>query len=257
MAELPEHLLERSRLARERLTGAAGEAPAQAAEITPVAAAATVVAATAAPVAVIEAPPEPTKPWVQNSLNRKKIPWWIAPVLLFLPVWMGIYFGTLERPAVQAEGVLSTGGQIYESSCAGCHGATGGGGSGPQLNDGEVLATFTSWEDQVAWVVNGSPAAGIPYGDADRPGGQRESAGAGKMPAFNSSLEADQILAVVMYERVQHGGQDEHDLAVLEAVATGIEHGELTVEFEDGMTGDDIRSLVADLGFDTAELAAE
>ncbi len=65
------------------------------------------------------------------------------------------------------------GGAVY-AQCSACHGAGGGGGVGYQLNDGEVIKTFPDVESHVAWVVNGSSAAGTPYGDPNREGGQRE-----------------------------------------------------------------------------------
>ncbi|MFN3219616.1 MAG: c-type cytochrome [Acidimicrobiales bacterium] len=221
MTEVPDYLLQRSRERRAALglsTGDGGDAAAPAAdagESAPVPA--TTAAATPAPVAdsatEIETyePPAPIAPWVAAAKSRKKIPVWMAPVALFLPIWGFLVYGTLEEPTREAAGPIAAGSGIY-SNCASCHGAGGGGGVGYQLNDGEVLLTFPDVASHVAWVVNGSPAAGTPYGNPDRPGGQRISGALGsQMPAF-ASLGGLEVLEVTLYNRVSHGQQPEEDL---------------------------------------------
>ncbi len=237
MTEVPEHLLARSKSRRAELTGSGGDdapaaAPADAgAAVEPAAAAPAAPATAPAPVppAAPEPPPEPPKPWVQAALDRKKVPYWVMPVLVFFPIWLFVYVGTLEAPSGAVAGPLAEGAEIYEVQCAACHGAGGGGGVGPALTNGEVINTFSAWQDQVDWIVNGSPAAGTPYGDTDREGGQRIAAGG--MPAFGESLSASEILAVVLYERVQHGGQSEEELLEVEELA---ESPELPARFELG-----------------------
>ncbi len=239
MTEVPEHLLARSRSRRAELTGSPGEGAGDAdatpaadpgTAVEPVAAAPAAATAPApVPAAAPEPPPEPPKPWVQAALDRKKIPYWVMPVLVFFPIWLFVYVGTLEAPSGAVAGPLAEGAEIYEVNCAACHGAGGGGGVGPALTNGEVINTFSTWQDQVDWIVNGSPAAGTPYGDADRDGGQRIAAGG--MPAFGESLSASEILAVVLYERVQHGGQSEEELLDLEELT---ESPELPPSFEIG-----------------------
>ncbi|MDH3756059.1 MAG: cytochrome c, partial [Acidimicrobiia bacterium] len=156
----------------------------------------------------------------------------------------------LEAPPQEVEGPLAIGADIYSVSCASCHGSAGGGGVGPALSGGEVLLTFPDFESQVAWVVAGSPAAGVPFGDPNRPGGGRVAQGG--MPGFGGSLTADELLAVVLYERVEHGGQAEDELAALETLAQ-TEGLDLTT----AVSGDDVRALLAELGLESGELAAE
>jgi mono/diheme cytochrome c family protein len=76
-------------------------------------------------------------------------------------------------------GEPSTGAEIFAANCAGCHGADGGGGVGPQLNDGAVVAAYPDPADE-AMVI---------------------SDGMGAMPAFAGELTPDQIAAVVDYTR--------------------------------------------------------
>ena len=217
MTEIPEHLLKRS---RERKAALSGEAPAEASEPTtavePVAAtsAAPAVAASA-PVPDVPAEPEPVKvaPYVEAYEARKKMPFWIIPVLLTLPVWAAMYVGTLERVPQGLTGLLGEGEHIYvESGCSGCHGAEGGGGIGPQLSDGEVHITFTSLEDQMDWIIKGSAVVGTGnnYASADA---TRERAVSGQMPGYGvgntAVLDFEQLLAVTAYEREHLDAEDD------------------------------------------------
>jgi hypothetical protein len=87
-------------------------------------------------------------------------------------------------------------------NCAGCHGATGGGGVGPAL--GGVLTTFGSCASHLEWVEIGSPgfqAQGrTTYGDTAKPVN-------GGMPP-HATLSAEQLAAVTAFERVRFGGAD-------------------------------------------------
>jgi mono/diheme cytochrome c family protein len=261
VTEIPEHLLARAAKRRKEMTGEGGDdatstetAPATTAESTPAAGASAPALVTPSP--VVDPPPEPVKPWVQAATTRQKIPVWVAPVLVFLPVWFAIYWATLEPPTREVTGPLALGEETYTGAqCAGCHGAAGGGGVGPQLSAGEVLLTFPDWESQVAWIVNGSSGGDTPYGSADRPGGQRLSRGG--MPGYAASLDSEALLAVVLYERVQHGLQPIGDLADLEGLIEALDAGDVALEFAGGETPDDIVSMVAALGLDSGSLAAE
>ena len=71
------------------------------------------------------------------------------------------------------------GAQVYAANCAGCHGADGGGGTGPQLAGGAVTERFPDVEDQVAFVEDGS----------------------GSMPSFAGRLTPAQTREVVEYTR--------------------------------------------------------
>lgn len=98
------------------------------------------------------------------------------------------------------------GGEVTGVNCSSCHGAGGAGsGSFPALTG--VLNTFGSCQDHIEWVQLGSAgfqAAGRnTYGDT-----AKQVGGAGNMPSFSGSLSAEQIAAVVAFERVRFGGAD-------------------------------------------------
>jgi mono/diheme cytochrome c family protein len=188
--------------------------------------------------------PEPVAPFVAAALARKKMPFWAAPVLLFLPLWTFLYVGTLERPTAAATGLLAQGETVFAARCASCHGATGGGGVGPALAGGSVVQTFPDAADHVWWVANGSAGVskGDTYGSADRPGGQRVSAGG--MPTFGPNISATDLLAAVYYERVHFGGHTEADEAQLKALA---ESADLVKNIPAPSTPADIAALFAAL----------
>jgi mono/diheme cytochrome c family protein len=146
--------------------------------------------------------PAPPAPYVEAAERRKRIPIWALPVLASLPVWAFLYAGTLDPKTSAASDPVTAGAAIFAERCASCHGATGGGGVGPQLSDGMVLETFADPADQVAWVTGGSEAfleAGV-YGDTDKPVG-------GGMPAFGGTLTPEELVAVVAHERVTISGE--------------------------------------------------
>lgn len=96
------------------------------------------------------------------------------------------------------------GNEVTGVNCASCHGPGGqGGGAFPALTG--VLNTFGSCSDHIEWVVQGSQgfrAMGLSsYGDT----GKQINGG---MPGFSSSLSAEQIAAVVAFERVRFSGAD-------------------------------------------------
>lgn len=241
VTEIPEHLLKRSKAAKAAKSGEAP--PADAAEATssavePAAAATPAPAAAPVPDVVAEPEPEPAKvaPYVEKYEARKKMPFWIIPVLLTLPVWAAMYVGTLERVPQGLTGLLGEGEHLYvESGCAGCHGAEGGGGIGPAFSDGEVHVSFTAIEDQMLWVLQGSAVVGTgnTYTSADsaRP---RAVSGGAQMPGYSagnsSELDMEQLLAVVLYERT-HFDPDPvevaRDLSLTAQMDEMIESGEL------------------------------
>jgi mono/diheme cytochrome c family protein len=207
VTEVPDHLLQRSRERRAALGGgsAAPSAPAGGGGDDGGSAAVVPAAAAAAP-AVIEpaAPPPPPPPYVQAALDRKKMPRWMAGAGALTVLWAFLYAGVLFSPeATITDPELAEGHEIYTTVCAGCHGVDGQGGLGRPLA-GEVFLTFPNFDDHLAFVTNGSPAAGTPYGDPNRPGGQHmaQSDGFGEMPAKGGAeLTAEEIHAVVRYER--------------------------------------------------------
>ena len=193
MAEVPEHLLQRSRERRAALEG--GPAPEPSAPVAASAAAAPtetggVPAPAVAPAApVAPAPPPPPRP--RPSANR--VPTWVIPALVALPLWGFLYLGIFGERGAEAHAV--SGAQVYASNCASCHGATGGGGVGPALSDGASVQTFPDEAAHIEWVTNGSQSvAGKPYGATGK-------IATGGMPGFGGSLSEEEIHAVVTYER--------------------------------------------------------
>ncbi len=81
--------------------------------------------------------------------------------------------------AAEALSASALGETVFARNCASCHGATGDGGIGPQLSDGQVVANYPDSADQRAVVV----------------------AGRGVMPAFVSVLTPEEVDAVVEYTR--------------------------------------------------------
>lgn len=75
------------------------------------------------------------------------------------------------------------GAEIYASSCATCHGATGKGGVGPRLAD-VIVARYPDPADEAAVVASGR----------------------GGMPSFSGQLSPEEIRAVVEYTRTDLGG---------------------------------------------------
>jgi mono/diheme cytochrome c family protein len=223
VTEIPEHLLKRSKERRAAIGGEeTGDAPAASGGETAVepAAASAAEAPAAAPAAVPEVvapPPKPVRPEVAAALSRRKIPVWALPVLLAIPVWAYIYQGTLEPPPQPADTPIALGQELYKG-CATCHGADGGGLSGPALT--AVLETWPDYRDHMAWVRLGS--SGWPtqvYGANNR-------AKAGGMPP-HPGLSDEELAQVVLYERATFGGlaEDSEEYAELEAIS----HGEETV----------------------------
>ena len=163
------------------------------------------VPAAAAQVAVPEVPVGPD-PRVEKAAAQRRaaVPLWVMPVLVALPFWGFLYVGAFgNRHKVEVVDPLVLGAQVYKSAgCSGCHGANGEGGVGPALQKGDAKVTFPNVADQIEWVRTGSLSKpkGTPYGDPNRPGGQRHVT-AGVMPAFAGTLSDAQISAVVAYER--------------------------------------------------------
>lgn len=235
MTEVPDYLLKRSQERRDALGLEGGGSPSEGAVVpasdsAPAAAAAAVPAPAPTPEIETVEPPKPIAPWVKAANERKKIPVWMAPIAVFLPLWAFMVWATLEEPTRAESGPIAAGGEIYDSGCTACHGTGGGGGLGYQLNDGAVLLTFPDIESHIAWVVNATANTGPTYGDAARLGGQRQTGAQGIMPSF-ASLTSTEVLEVVLYERSVHGQQPNAELApyVVWAEAGGLPEWELGV----------------------------
>ncbi|HEX2850043.1 MAG TPA: c-type cytochrome, partial [Acidimicrobiales bacterium] len=110
-----------------------------------------------------------------------------------------LYSGAFgERKTAGANDPVTIGQGVFASAgCSGCHGPTGGGGVGPALDN--VTKTFPKFDDQIAWVTNGSASLkGQPYGATGK-------IATGGMPGFGTTLSKEQIIAVVCHERVDYG----------------------------------------------------
>ena len=92
----------------------------------------------------------------------------VATVLLLLTVSPSV--AQVETPD------LAAGAELFQSSCAGCHGPGGEGGVGPALAGG--LSRFGSVEEVATFVSTGVP---------------------GRMPGFETRLGPDQINAITEY----------------------------------------------------------
>jgi mono/diheme cytochrome c family protein len=82
-------------------------------------------------------------------------------------------------PDGHVDAVLLQGRDIFSTRCATCHGADGGGGLGPKLNDGRVADVYPDIAAQIAVVTGGRNG----------------------MPSFSNLLGDEQIEAVVRYTR--------------------------------------------------------
>ena len=128
---------------------------------------------------------------------------------------------------------IALGSELY-ATCAGCHGANGGGGTGPAF--GGVLTTFNSCSDHIEWVQLGSAgfqaAGNTTYGDLGKPI-------AGGMPGF-PNLSEEEIASVVAFERIRFGGGNADevvtDCGLLEAAAPAPADGAPA----DGAAGDTV-----------------
>ncbi len=226
MTEIPEHLLKRSRQRRGELTG---EGAGPAADETPAASDPAPAVAAAASVPEPQEPPapEPVAPYNAAAAARPKIPWWAAGTLLLLPIWAIAYVGTLERPPEHGpSGLLAVGESVYAARCASCHGASGQGGAGHAMADGEILATFPTPAEQVLWVAKGSAGYGLDsnYGD---PAVGRVVVGG--MPGFADALTVEELLGVVLYERAAFG-HSEFDEELAEALDEEAHSGHLDLD---------------------------
>jgi mono/diheme cytochrome c family protein len=167
-------------------------------------------AAAATPAPAVAPPPvaepEPVPPFVEAALTRKKVPFWMVPVLAMLPLWALMYALTLDKPTPKEAGPLLLGAEVYGVSCASCHGGGGGGGVGPALNGGAVLAQFPNAADQLYWVMEGTAGfkeLGIAtYGANEVPVGS-----GGNMPGQKNALDAKQLIGVIRHERETLSGQ--------------------------------------------------
>lgn len=242
MADIPEHLLKRSRDAKARAGGESEEAPAvedrgspepdeaeapageapettsdeteevaveepvgQELEPAPAPAPAEVAPATAAKVYAPASQPT----GVARGYRGARVPAWLIPVYIAVPLLMiALTFSIVNALEEEANNSSSTGpdgAAIYTKQCAACHGPEGGGGVGPALaNVGKVFPDFKTMYE---WVLNVAAETNGPYGEGGQ-GNNGEGARTGAMPAFEGTLSPEEIYAVVAHEREVYGGED-------------------------------------------------
>ena len=112
-----------------------------------------------------------------------------------------ILVACVSSPASTGNVDLDAGRDVFARVCTACHGAQGGGASGPAL--ATVLETFPACADHMRWVTLGSERwrdeVGPTYGAQ-----KKEITGA--MPSWESSLTQLEIKQVAAFERFQFGG---------------------------------------------------
>lgn len=241
VTEIPEHLLARSRERRAALGLGGDEAAAATPATTAAAAPAPAAAATPVAAAAPPPPPEPPKPdlpWVAAAKRRRKVPAFAQVMLAGLPLWALIFAFTNDVPTSDELTPLAEGAEVY-SSCATCHGAGGGGGVGPALSDGTVIATFPDPAEQVRWVYLGSDGwkteEGNTYGAVNK-------AVAGGMPS-QTSLSGEELLTVVLHERTTLSGE-EFDLEAWQPILEDPALAEKQAEFQEVLDGWEAESPV-------------
>jgi mono/diheme cytochrome c family protein len=205
LTEIPEHLLKRSKAARAGSAGGAdGGDAAPGTAVTPAAAAAPVARAAAPVVPKVEAV-KPDAPYVQAAKSRQRIPVWAMSVVAILPVWGFMYFHAVNPAPKTVTGPLAGGAAVY-SKCASCHGSAGAGGVGYSFLNNSLWQTFPTIEEQIRYVYQGTKGfQDQPYGNPDRPGGQRIGGAKGVMPLWGSSaggeLSDAELVEVICHER--------------------------------------------------------
>ncbi len=169
--------------------------------------------------------------------KRKSLPRWLAASFVVVPIVALFYAATfasgpgcgnggalaIDEETGLAENCdgsefgslggnpLKLGAALYtvdaRPACQSCHGAGGGGGTGPALAGGAVVETFPSCADHIKWVTLGTnrwrDQVGDTYGATDKAVG-----GVGVMQSYEAGLSPEEIAAVVLFERVTFGGLD-------------------------------------------------
>ena len=103
-----------------------------------------------------------------------------AEVLALLAIGIFVIMLFANEPGGGGKAAGGPGAELYSSRCAGCHGATGGGGIGPKLSDGAVVEAYPDIADEIEVVAEGK----------------------GQMPSFEArGLSPREIEQVVEYTR--------------------------------------------------------
>jgi mono/diheme cytochrome c family protein len=277
VTEIPEHLLKRSRERRAAVgkgdDAGSSDAPAsttpattKSAATAPATTASGPPARTAAPVPDVPKPPKPDPAYVVAAKQRRKVPWWAMATLGLMPVWGIMYVRALTEAPEVVEGPMGLGAEVY-GSCAGCHGANGGGGVGYQFSGGEVLETYPNIEDQLRftyWGTGEYNLAGINVpGNPEREGGAHITGALGVMPQQGAmaggGLTDYEILGVVCHERYTLAGADPTEGPFAEEYArwcseespifAALEAGEISMTSDDVVTVIDAEGEALDVEF--------
>ena len=108
---------------------------------------------------------------------------------------------------------VAVGQQVYSgaAACAGCHGANGGGGVGPSFIGGALYKTFPTCADHAKWIQLGSAGWQAEVGAAY---GAEDTISIGGMPGFQGKLTEEELMAVVVFERVVFGGGNTEEVLI-------------------------------------------
>ena len=115
--------------------------------------------------------------------------------------------------STNAVNYVAVGQQVYSgaAACAGCHGANGGGGVGPSFIGGALYTTFPTCADHAKWIQLGSAGWQAEVGGAY---GAEDTISIGGMPGFQGKLTEEELMAVVVFERVVFGGGNTEEVLI-------------------------------------------
>ena len=115
--------------------------------------------------------------------------------------------------STNAVNYVAVGQQVYSgaAACAGCHGANGGGGVGPSFIGGALYKTFPTCADHAKWIQLGSAGWQAEVGAAY---GAEDTISIGGMPGFQGKLTEEELMAVVVFERVVFGGGNTEEILI-------------------------------------------
>ena len=115
--------------------------------------------------------------------------------------------------STNAVNYVAVGQQVYSgaAACAGCHGANGGGGVGPSFIGGALYTTFPTFANHAKWIQLGSAGWQAEVGAAY---GAEDTISIGGMPGFQGKLTEEELMAVVVFERVVFGGGNTEEVLI-------------------------------------------
>ena len=131
--------------------------------------------------------------------------------------------------STNAVNYVAVGQQVYSgaAACAGCHGANGGGGVGPSFIGGALYTTFPTCADHAKWIQLGSAGWQAEVGAAY---GAEDTISIGGMPGFQGKLTEEELMAVVVFERVVFGGGNTEEVLIDCGLLETEEEDEVNIE---------------------------